>query len=139
MLVQPDNSDRVDFNNDGYMELGQAKMFSFPPPNAPDDVKEAWDKTTASMSHLEVLRISSIFMNKSLDANQQTDENGRFTDYFTASDDEYVNIFPKEKDDWATLFNEIDEYLNDLEKINSVGRFDKEREVIHTFRDHLFG
>lgn len=41
---------RVDLNNDGLVEVGGAKLIVFPPVNAPQAVKQAWEAATAGMS-----------------------------------------------------------------------------------------
>ena len=53
LLAQPDPDFRVDLNNDGLVEIGEAKSFSFPPPNAPKHVKEAWKVATAGLSEMD--------------------------------------------------------------------------------------
>lgn len=50
LLSQPDNSDKVDLNNDGIVEVGVARNLIFPPVNAPAYVKAAWESSTADMS-----------------------------------------------------------------------------------------
>lgn len=50
LLRQPDNSDRIDLNNDGLVEVGEGKMIVFPPVNAPDFVKHAWNQASETMS-----------------------------------------------------------------------------------------
>lgn len=57
LLRQPDNSDRVDLNNDGIVEVGIAKNMVFPPVNAPDHVKSAWDKATEGMNESDVMHL----------------------------------------------------------------------------------
>lgn len=53
LLTQPDPDFRVDLNNDGLVEIGEAKTFSFPPPNAPNHVKEAWKEATADLNEMD--------------------------------------------------------------------------------------
>ncbi|MFT7413826.1 MAG: hypothetical protein ACI9FO_000481 [Methylophagaceae bacterium] len=53
LLAQPDNTGRVDLNNDGIVEVGAARNMVFPPVNAPAYVKDAWDKSTKSMSYFD--------------------------------------------------------------------------------------
>ncbi len=50
LLAQPDKTGLVDLNNDGLVEVGAARMMVFPPVNAPDHVKAAWDEATAHMA-----------------------------------------------------------------------------------------
>lgn len=57
LLSQPDNSDKVDLNNDGIVEVGAANTFIFPPVNAPAGVKSAWESATADMSDMDKLML----------------------------------------------------------------------------------
>lgn len=57
LLSQPDHSDKVDLNNDGIVEVGQARTIIFPPVNAPAHVKAAWDEATEGMDEMEKARI----------------------------------------------------------------------------------
>lgn len=50
LLAQPDKTGMVDLNNDGIVEVGAGKMITFPPVNAPESVRQAWDKATENMS-----------------------------------------------------------------------------------------
>jgi len=50
LLAQPDKTGMVDLNNDGIVEIGAAKMLTFPPVNAPVSVQRAWDEATEGMS-----------------------------------------------------------------------------------------
>ncbi|PCJ31969.1 MAG: hypothetical protein COA99_16755, partial [Moraxellaceae bacterium] len=50
LLAQPDKTNMVDLNNDGIVEIGIAKMMTFPPVNAPAEVHQAWEEATAGMS-----------------------------------------------------------------------------------------
>jgi len=49
LLNQQDRSNMVDLNNDGIVEVGAARTMSFPPVNAPDSVKKAWEEATIDM------------------------------------------------------------------------------------------
>ncbi len=53
LLSQPDGTDRVDLNNDGFVEVGVAKTIQFPPVNAPQHIKNAWDKATEGLSEID--------------------------------------------------------------------------------------
>lgn len=53
-----DQAAQVDLNNDGIVEVGIAKMMTFPPPNAPQAAKEAWDAATAGMSESDRMGLS---------------------------------------------------------------------------------
>lgn len=57
LLAQPDKTDMVDLNNDGIVEVGVARMMTFPPVNAPASVKAAWDKATANLSESDKMQL----------------------------------------------------------------------------------
>ncbi|MEP1447421.1 MAG: hypothetical protein ABJK37_15060 [Paraglaciecola sp.] len=57
LLSQPDNSDKVDLNNDGIVEVGAARNLIFPPVNAPAYVKAAWENATADMSESDKMML----------------------------------------------------------------------------------
>jgi len=50
LLAQPDKTGMVDLNNDGLVEIGKAKMVTFPPLNAPHSIHAAWEKATKNMA-----------------------------------------------------------------------------------------
>ncbi|WP_440054523.1 hypothetical protein ACSLBF_17000 [Pseudoalteromonas sp. T1lg65] len=50
LLARPDGTGLVDLNNDGIVEVGVAKTIHFPPVNAPQFVKDAWEASTDGMS-----------------------------------------------------------------------------------------
>ena len=49
LFAQPDKTGMVDLNNDGLVEVGAARMMTFPPVNAPAGVHEAWEEATEGM------------------------------------------------------------------------------------------
>ncbi|WAJ70399.1 hypothetical protein [Catenovulum adriaticum] len=57
LLKQPDNSNKVDLNNDGIVEVGTARNIVFPPVNAPESVKRAWEESTEGMPEMEKMTL----------------------------------------------------------------------------------
>jgi hypothetical protein len=53
-----DHAAQVDLNNDGIVEVGIGKMMMFPPPNAPQAAKDAWEAATAGMSDSDRMSLS---------------------------------------------------------------------------------
>lgn len=51
LLVQP--HDYIDINGDGVSDVGKGKTMVFPPSNASQAVKDAWDAATENMSLME--------------------------------------------------------------------------------------
>lgn len=57
LISQPDNSDKVDLNNDGIVEVGEGRSIVFPPVNAPDHVKAAWQDATAGLDETDKMML----------------------------------------------------------------------------------
>lgn len=49
---------QVDFNNDGMQEVGAAKTITFPPLDAPEEVKQAWLSATQNMNDRDMMTYS---------------------------------------------------------------------------------
>lgn len=138
MLVNQDYRAYVDYNNDGVVDKGIGKSFSFPPPNAPEDVKIAWDKTLDSLPAEDRLMASSIFMVQSLQANFQTDSQGNVVGVASPGDDGYVNIFPATLDGWQNLLDKTESYLKWLSTVDSGNpRLEKNFALIDSFRKNF--
>lgn len=74
-LLLPINK-RQDIDNDGFTETGKAVGWSFPPPNAPQSVHDAWATTTEGMSMQDRLMAEAMFMPIMIRA----DESGNVTE-----------------------------------------------------------
>ncbi len=60
-LLLPMNQ-RKDIDNDGFLDLGHSVSWTFPPPNAPQSVHEAWAETTEGMSDRDRLMAEGMFL-----------------------------------------------------------------------------
>lgn len=49
LLVGTEQDGMVDLNNDGLVEVGEAKLMTFPPVNAPQHVHDAWEEAIADL------------------------------------------------------------------------------------------
>lgn len=70
-FILPD-SQAVDLNDDAMVAMGNGgRSFRFPPPNAPQGVKDAWEEAAASMSEIDRMTLTLGFMplNLKLEAN----------------------------------------------------------------------
>lgn len=111
LLVAPDYRSFVDYNNDGIVEHGAGKTFSFPPPNAPDAVKDAWDTVSEDMSFSEKMRFTGLFMVLGAEANAKYDAAGAFQGFFTPGEEGYTNIFPTDTAGWQSLLTTARDHL----------------------------
>jgi len=57
-----------DIDRDGFLSVGEAKTWQFPPTDAPDSVKQAWNKATQGMSDKDVLLLQGAFLGATLPA-----------------------------------------------------------------------
>lgn len=51
-----------DINKDGFEDVGLGKTYVFPPPNAPESLKNAWKETTRNMSPEDKFNLESSFL-----------------------------------------------------------------------------
>ncbi len=138
MLVTQDERTYVDYNNDGVVDKGVGKMFIFPPPNAPEVVKDAWEKTVSSFPEKDRLLASSVFMLESVQANIKIDAQGKPIGVYSPGDDGYTNIFPTTLDGWQNLLNKTDDYLNWVASVDpGNSRLEENRALVSAFRKNL--
>ena len=97
----------VDINDDGLVTNGMAVGFHFPPPNAPQSVKDAWDETTKHMSPDEKMLASGVFLTVIAGANVKTDANGTVIGLYDHTDPEYTNPFGTTDQDWDALLEKM--------------------------------
>lgn len=51
-----------DLDRDGFQMVGAAKTWTFPPPDAPAAVKQAWEETTRGLSESDVMLLQGSFL-----------------------------------------------------------------------------
>lgn len=51
-----------DIDRDGFQMVGKAKTWTFPPPDAPASVKQAWEDTTRGLSESDVFLLQGTFL-----------------------------------------------------------------------------
>lgn len=66
ILLPPNEA--LDLDDDGVVEVGVARTAPFPPPNAPQGVKQAWDSFIRGMSEGDVMAFSAYIHNASIDS-----------------------------------------------------------------------
>ena len=116
LVAKGDYKKLVDLNNDGITEIGEGKSFIFPPPNAPDKVKDAWEEATANLSFKEKMLALSPFLVKQLQANLHRLPDGSCK-ALSPGDPGYRNAFGNTIQSYYSLINEIKYQLaNDPER-----------------------
>ena len=82
LLRAPDQAE--DLDHDGYMSVGLALMWTFPPHNAPAEVRQAWDDACAGLDGGERLLMMTMFMPIAIPGNRSgsayLDENTSYSD-----------------------------------------------------------
>lgn len=112
LFLRPLGADKVvDLNNDGIEEIGEAKMCFFPPPNAPDSVKKAWEDGTKGLSSEEKDRLFFKIIAKQIESNYSVGPNGSFIQH-KPGDAGWKNIFGNTEEAYINLFNSIIERID---------------------------
>lgn len=142
LLVRQDCRAFVDYNNDGIVEHGAGMTFVFPPPNAPDAVKDAWEATLAEMPRgYNRLLAPTLFMVLSLQANIRTDADGKAVGVIGPGEAGYRNIFSTAVAGWRDLFDRAEAYLDWSDKFitepQAIRHRALDRQMLELFRGHL--
>lgn len=118
-LMPVDQNKAVDLNNDGIVEVGEARMGIFPPPNAPESVKEAWTEASKNMSSDDMIHMQTKFLAVQIEKNAYKKSDGTWGIH-DSGDAGWVNIFGDSKDSIISLCNEIIYRIdNPLESLTS--------------------
>jgi hypothetical protein len=91
LLQQPGGA--RDINNDGFLRVGAAWTWTFPPPNAPAAVHQAWEEHTAGMTDMERMLAMSPFMAAELTGNARYDAQGNISGFYGPWDPEFKSIY----------------------------------------------
>jgi len=104
---------RVDLDNDGFVEVGAATTWRFPPVNAPADIKAAWEEATLSLTDREKMLKMAPFMAKVAGANVRFDAAGSPVGMAEPGDPDYRNIFAESGFSYSQMTREL---LAELER-----------------------
>ncbi len=144
LMKLPDNRNRVDLNNDGVVDVGVGKTGMFPPPNAPEKVKDAWDKSVEGLSEGETMMKTMEYLMFNNIKNVRLDSDGAInkTEPFAQpGDPDYVNYFPTEESEWGAFLGEYAEYLQrniDLAETKEQQEQGEEQlSFLHLFKDQI--
>lgn len=111
LLMQP--GAYKDLNNDGLLGVGLGKSRVFPPPNAPDGARKAWNEATAGMAMIEKATIAIVpFRAMEISANIKYDSQGNPIGVHQSGESGYTNIYIESGFTYQGL---VDRCLADLE------------------------
>jgi hypothetical protein len=99
-------------NNEGVIEIGPVQSFVFPPLNAPETVKIAWEKVTANLTDQETALAKAAFLELQLKANTYMTPEGEVK-IVSSGEPEYRNIFVDNSSE--AYLSLIDEAINILD------------------------
>jgi hypothetical protein len=133
LLLPP--SVHVDIDDNAIVEIGAARGIVFPPPNAPQAVKDAWAETTKGMTFKERMLAEIPFMVATIAANFEVDENGRAIGLRDPNDPDYVNVFSRSTEDWYGLIDELIAGARALE--DKAPHYGEQADMLVLFRDNL--
>lgn len=91
LLQQPGSY--ADLNNDGFVRVGEGWSWTFPPPNASQNVKDAWAELTAGMTEMESMLAMAPFMAIEAAANVKVDAFGTPIGITGPEEPGYRNIY----------------------------------------------
>ena len=100
-LILP-HSQQADLNNDGFNEgITGGYLWRFPPTNAPQEVKDAWEKATDGLSEGDRLTFQAVFMIDMVGANLKRDADGTPIGVYGPLDPEFRNPFADPQFDYG--------------------------------------
>lgn len=143
LLAKGDKTKFVDLNNDGITEIGAGKNFIFPPPNAPQAVKDAWEKATAHMTFKERMLAEIPFLVEQFTANIHQSPDGSYR-VVEPGEPGYINPFAGDSMDFCSLIQRLIEKLAEQIRQETNPEFKKHRvfqlgvlqDFIQNIQDH---
>ena len=124
LLYSPDQS--KDINNDGLSDIGLAKMWKYPPPNAPDAVKKAWKEATAGRDDLLLM---APFLAAEANANMKPDGSG----FYFPGEQGYRNIYSEPGFSYSQQITDI---LKSWEQLKP-SYYTEAKEFLNTYLESL--
>lgn len=121
-----------DLDNDGLLSIGPGKMWQYPPPNAPETVKKAWEEATEGIPESEKWLKMAPFMAASLCANAKSDLSG----FYEPGEPGYRNIYAEPGFSYTKQITDI---LASMERFKgqSVKNYQENKEFLLLFLEEL--
>ena len=121
-----------DLNNDGLLGVGIGKGWQYPPPNAPEAVKKAWEEATANIPESEKWLKMAPFMAASACANLKSDLSG----FYEPGEAGYRNIYAEPGFSYT---RQVADMLKEMERFKGQNdsNYLKTKEFLLSFLDAL--
>lgn len=130
LLVAP--GEAKDLNNDGLLGVGIGKGWQYPPPNAPESVKKAWEEATANIPESEKWLKMAPFMAASACANLKPDLSG----FYEPGEAGYRNIYAEPGFSYT---GQVVEMLKEMERFKGQNdsNYQETKDFLLSFLDGL--
>lgn len=130
LLVAP--GEAKDLNNDGLLGVGIGKGWQYPPPNAPEAVKKAWEEATAGIPESEKWLKMAPFMAASISANLKPDNSS----FYEPGEAGYRNIYAEPGFSYTKQITDI---LASMERFKgqSAKNYQENKEFLLSFLEEL--
>jgi len=129
-----------DLNNDAALSVGKSDRISFPPPNSPQELKDAWATATAGLDWGEKATLELQFLNFNGLRNMVCEKHGdqiRVLEVRMPGDPGYVNVFSEADFSYQEATNKL-LVSNELSKsLNSSEEYEKMKRNLNAFMTQL--
>lgn len=122
-----------DLNNDGLLGIGKGKIWQYPPPNAPEAVKKAWEEATAGVPESEKWLKMAPFMAASISANIKPDKSG----FYEPGEPGYRNIYAEPGFSYTKQVNDILAMMERFKGQQSNDRYQEDKDFLLSFLESL--
>lgn len=122
-----------DLNNDGLLSIGAGKIWQYPPPNAPEAVKRAWEEATAGVPESEKWLKMAPFMATSISANIKPDKSG----FYEPGEPGYRNIYAEPDFSYTKQVKDILAMMERFKEHQNNDRYQENRDFLLSFLESL--
>ncbi len=135
LFFQPGESKDID--NNGFLSIGAGLIRQFPPPNAPEHIKIAWEDTVKDMSFKEKMMAQTVFWGQELTANVKYDMSGKITGFYSPMDEKYRNIYADKNFSYNELINSKRDSLIYFKNQISAESFQFQMNILNNFQNKI--
>lgn len=135
LLRQPGNA--ADLNNDSFTQIGAGLIKPFPPPNAPAEVKEAWESAMAGKSETEKMLLQMSFAPMELAANTKYNASGQVIGFYSPGEEGFTNIYAQPGFTYTGLIDRYLKYLENFKSSIDIETYQKQKSFMLQFQAAL--
>ncbi len=136
-FIVPD-SRQVDLNNDGLIgSANGSKMFRFPPPNAPQDVKDAWKEAMDGLPEKDRLLAQGLFLVVHVQANITYDTAGNPVGIRSPDDPAFRNPYAEQNFSYSDMTEKMLSHLENTKGYYSPEQYEWKKDILSRFAKAL--